>query len=178
MVETHMDIKLTEKDIWNSTIFFGLVGIVLFLLLAWLFRDAQFRKAPLPITLASGLFWGVLAALAFWLGWEVYYQYLYPAWVRPLGLLDAFLYALIGLGLWALAVRLPGSALLWFILFGAVEGVLEHILGIYGMHILDKVPWLKGLPAGPLLLFSFFEYIVYWDLTAGLAWLLQKIFYI
>lgn len=171
-----MEIRLTEKDIWNSTIFFGLVGIALFLVITWLVRDPAFRKAALPVTLASGIFWGVLSILVMWLGWDLYYRYFYPAWMRWLAPLNFILYGLIGLGLWALAVRLPGSALLWFILFGAAEGVLEHILGIYGMRILDKVPWLQGLPAGPLLLFSFFEYIVYWDLTAGLAWLLQRVF--
>jgi hypothetical protein len=171
-----MDIKLTERDIWNSTIFFGLIGVVLFLLLVWLYHEDRFRAAMLPISVASGVFWGVLSILVIWLGWDLYYQYFYPVWMRWLAPLNAILYALIGLGLWALAARLPGSALLWFILLGATEGVLEHLLGIYGLRILDKVPWLQGLPVGPLLLFSFFEYIVYWDLTAGLAFLLQRIF--
>lgn len=169
-----MEFQLTEKDVWNSTFILGVIGICLLFLVFWLYRDGSFRNTAFQLTLASGLFWGVLAILALWLGWEIYYQYLYPAWMRPLAALDIILYGLIGLGMWALAVRLPGSALLWFILFGAVEGVLEHILGIYGMHILDKVPWLQGLPAGPLLIFSFFEYIVYWELTVCLTWVLQR----
>ena len=169
-----MEIHLTEKDIWNSTIFFGTVGIILGLILLKVYPAGNFRENALQITLAAGLFWGVLATLLMWLGWDIYYQHLYPAWMRWLAPLDLILYALIGLGMWALAVWLPGSPLIWFIFFGAVEGVLEHILGIYAMHILDKVPWLQGLPAGPLLIFSFFEYTVYWGLTAGLAWVLQK----
>ena len=169
-----MEIRLTVKDVWISTIILGLIGFCLLFLVLWLYRDGSFRNSPFPLTLASGLFWGVLAILVLWLGWEIYYQYLYPSWMRPLAALDLILYALIGLGMWALAVRLPGSALFWFILFGAVEGVLEHILGIYAMHILDKVPWLQGLPAGPLLIFSFFEYIVYWELTISFAWVLQR----
>ena len=170
-----METKLTIKDVWNSTILFGLLGIALLGLLIWLYRNQSSIELSLQVTLASGLFWGVVAVLAFWRGWEFFYQFFYPAWVRPFAILDPIFYGLIGLGLWALAVKMPGIPVFWFVLFGAIEGLLEHILGIYGMHILDKVPWLQGLPTVPLLIFSFFEYLFYWSLTAGLALILDRL---
>jgi hypothetical protein len=63
----------------------------------------------------------------------------------------------------------------WFVVLGGLEGVAEHIFGIYALHILDKVPWLSGLPPMPLIIFSFFEYIVYWSLTAWLGLVLLKL---
>jgi hypothetical protein len=52
---------------------------------------------------------------------------------------------------------------------GGVEGIVEHIIAIYGFRILDKVPFLQGLDTFPVLIFSFFEYMVYWTLVAWLA---------
>jgi hypothetical protein len=169
-----MELKLTPKEIKNSTLACGVAGMLLLIPLAWIDRNGSLSSSWQVITLAGGIFWGTVAILALWLGWKLYYQYFTPSWVRPLAPLDGLLYAGITLGLWWLSNRLPGPGLLWFILLGALEGVLEHLLGIYGMKILDKVPWLKGLPAGPLLWFSFFEYILYWEIVAGLAWLLSR----
>jgi hypothetical protein len=169
-----VDFALTIRDLWNSTHFFGVLGVLLLALLVWLYRDGSFASSLFPIVLAGAIFWGIVATFALWLGWDRYYQYLYPTWVRPFAPLDALLYAGITFGLWVLAVKLPGLGILWFVLLGAIEGVLEHILGIYGMKILDKVPWLLGLPAAPVMVFSFFEYILYWDLVALLGWLLSR----
>jgi len=47
---------------------------------------------------------------------------------------------------------------------------LEHVFGIYGLHILDKVPWLQGISPFPVIVFSFFEYIVYWAIVAWMSY--------
>jgi hypothetical protein len=57
-----------------------------------------------------------------------------------------------------------------FLLLGGLEGILEHVFGIYGLHILDKVPWLQGTPPIPVIIFSFSEYIVYWAVVAWMAY--------
>jgi hypothetical protein len=45
--------------------------------------------------------------------WELYYRHFYPAWARWLIPLNVLLYGAIGLGMWWLALRLPGPAVLW-----------------------------------------------------------------
>lgn len=46
---------------------------------------------------------------------------------------------------------------------------------IYILRILDRVPLLQGLDPLPVLVFSFFEYVLYWALVAWLALGLFKI---
>jgi hypothetical protein len=115
------------------------------------------------------LFWGIVAIIATFGFWDLYYSYFYPSWIRWLVPLDLLLYGAIGLGIWWLALRLPGPAVMWFALLGGVEGILEHVLGIYGLRILERVPWLQGLAPLPILIFSFFEYALYWTLVAWLG---------
>jgi hypothetical protein len=174
-----MEIKLTTQDIWLSTLLFGVLGGLLLLPLLFLYKNTDFKASPWQVVLASALFWGALATVAIFGFWEVYYKYFVPAWLRWLAPLDCLLYGAVGLGMgWLaalLAARLGGPAVLWFVLIGGVEGVGEHLLGIYGFHILEKVPWLQGLPTLPLLIFSFFEYVLYWGLVAWLGWGLLKV---
>jgi hypothetical protein len=170
-----MDLKLTVQDIWTSTFIFGLAGFLLLIPLIFVFRTPAFQRSAWQTTAASGVFWGVMATIAIAIFWDGYYQYLFPAWARRWAPLDALLYAAIGLGLWWLACHLPTAAVFWFVLLGGLEGVAEHLLGIYGMHILEKVPMLQGAPAVPVIIFSFFEYILYWSIVAWLGFGLLKL---
>jgi hypothetical protein len=61
-----------------------------------------------------------------------------------------------------------------FCLLGGVESVLEHLVGIYGLGILDKVPLLRGVSSASALVFAFFEYIFYWGVVLGIAVLLGR----
>jgi hypothetical protein len=170
-----MDLKLSTQDLWTATALFGFLGLVSLAGLALATKNTTAERVSPAIPLASALFWGALGA-AFMLGyWDLYYAYFYPDWVRWLTPLNLALYALIGLGLWHLGNRMPGAPWLWFAALGSLEGVGEHLLGIYTLRILDKVPWLVGLSAGPVLVFSFFEYLLYWTLVAWLALGLSKL---
>jgi hypothetical protein len=164
-----MDIELTSREVWFSALLFGGLGLVLLVPLVLLFPDGAARDAAWPVGVASALLWGAVALVALLRFWDLYYGYFYPAWVRPLVPLDVLLYGATGLGLWWLALRLPGPAVLGFALLGGLEGVAEHLLGIYGFHILDRVPWLRGMAPLPVVVFSFFEYVVYWTLVGWLA---------
>ncbi|MEW6718400.1 MAG: hypothetical protein AB1345_12985 [Chloroflexota bacterium] len=170
-----MSIKLTTQDVWLSTFIFGASGFILLVPLLLKFRPTDVPHTTRVMVVASAIFWGLFAVVMVFRFWELYYQYLYPTWVRWVIPFSAVLYAAFGLGMWWLSQRLPWSGVLWFALLGGVEGVLEHILGIYGMNILEKVPFLEGLPIPPLLVFSFFEYILYWTLVAWLAFWMMKV---
>jgi hypothetical protein len=170
-----MDIKLTTQDVWMSTLLFGIAGLIILIPLAFVYRSNAFQRSALAISLSSTLFWGICATGAIILLWDFYYQYIFPTWSRWLAPLDAVFYGLVGLGMWWLALHLPGSPVVWFVILGGLEGVAEHVFGIYALHILDKVPWLSGLPPLPLIVFSFFEYTVYWGLTAWLGLMILKL---
>jgi len=165
-----MDFKLTTQDVWSSTLVLGLSGLLLLLPLAFIFRNDNFQRAGLPITLTSAIAWGIVAMVAFRFAWEFYYQYLYPQWARRLGFASALFYGPVALGMWWLSSRLPGSAVVWFAVIGGLEGVGEHLFGIYSLHILEKVPWLRGITPLPVVIFSFFEYILYWTAVAWIAY--------
>jgi hypothetical protein len=170
-----MDYKLTTHDVWLSTWIFGVLGLLALIPLVFLYREASFRATARPLAIATAIFWGILATAAFFGFWDLYYQYLYPDWTRWLAPLDTLLYAALGLGMWWLALRLPGPAIAWFAILGGLEGVIEHILGIYGLHILEQVPWLQEVTALPVLVFSFGEYVLYWSLVGWLAFGLTKV---
>jgi hypothetical protein len=165
-----VEIRLTSRHVWLSAVLCGGVSFLLLVPLLLVFKDEAFHRSALPVAGSSALFWGVVAVVAILRFWELYYVYFYPRWVRWLVPLDLLLYGAIGLGLWWLALRLPGPVVLSFVLLGGLEGVTEHVVGILVLRILDQVPWLHGLTPLPILIFSFFEYVLYWTLVAWLAW--------
>lgn len=165
-----VEIRLTSRHVWLSTWLCGGVSLLLLVPLLLIFEDEAFCRSALPAAGASAVFWGIVAVFAVRRFWELYYVYFYPRWIRWLVPLDLVLYGAIGFGLWWLALRLPGPVVLSFVLLGGIEGVVEHVVGILGLRILDRVPWLHGLAPLPILIFSFFEYVLYWTLVAWLAW--------
>jgi hypothetical protein len=172
-----MDLRLNSRQVWFSALIFGALAPLLAVPLVLVLPASALRGAALPVAVASALFWGTVAVVAVYRFWELYYQYLYPAWMRWLAPLDVLLYGAIGLAIWWLAVRLPGPAVLWFVLLGGIEGIAEHVLGIYGLRILEKVPWLNGVKPAPVLAFSFVEYMVYWALVGWLAFGLNRLLF-
>jgi len=170
-----VEIHFTSQDYWRGAVLAAIGSLILATPLAFVFTPGIFQKSALAIGISSALFWGTMAVLAFRSFWEIYYKYLYPTWMRYLSPLDTLFYATIGLGMWWLAIRLPGPSVLWFLLLGGCESLIEHLFGIYILHILEKVPALRGVAATPALVFAFFEYIVYWAITCWLAFALIKI---
>jgi hypothetical protein len=164
-----MDQRLSNQEVWIATFLFIVMDILTLSPLIFVLRKIPAPDLLQPIGLASALFWGLLVIFFLFRGWDLYYRFFYPKWIRWLAPLDIPLYGAIGLGLWWLASYLPGTTVFGFVLFGGMEGIAEHILGIYGFRILDKVPWLKDVKALPALVFSFFEYVFYWALVAWLA---------
>lgn len=168
-------LQVTSQDIWLTTLLFAALDAVILVPLFILFKVSIFPVAWWPVVGGSALFWGVVSVVAAASFWDLYYRYIYPPWLRPLMPLDIVLYAIIGLVIWYLALRLAIPPPLAFALLGGAQGVTEHLFGIYVLRILDKVPWLRGVPPLPVVVFSFFEYVLYWTLVLWLALGLVKL---
>ncbi|MBI5956200.1 MAG: hypothetical protein HY871_04285 [Chloroflexi bacterium] len=170
-------LRVTSQDIWLTTLLFAALDAVIIVPLFILFKVNIFQVAWWSVVGGSALFWGVVSVVAAARFWDLYYRYIYPSWLRPLMPLDIVLYAIIGLVIWYLALsRLVGTPPpLAFALLGGAQGIAEHLFGIYVLRILDKVPWLQGVPPLPVIVFSFFEYVLYWTLVLWLALGLVKL---
>jgi hypothetical protein len=164
-----ISIRLTAQDLKLSTLIFGFLAILITTPLHLIFERDLFRIALLPITIASAIFWGIVSTIFIFGYWDLYYRYFYPSWIRPFAPLNLILYSSIGFGLWWLTSRQTLPVIWTFAALGGLQGVLEHTLAIYGFRILDKVPLLEELKPMPVLVFSFFEYALYWSLVAWIA---------
>jgi hypothetical protein len=164
-----MNLKLTERDVWLSTLVFGVIGVLLSLPLEFIFSDERFAIAARSTALGSAVFWGIMSVVLMGRYWDIYYRYIYPDWMRSIRISNVLLYAAFGLGMWKLALAFENQLVLVFCILGGLEGVAEHIFAVYGLHVLEKVPFLQGLKPFPVILFSFFEYIAYWSVVAWLA---------
>ena len=169
-----MEYKLTNQDVWLSTMIFIVLDIFILVPLVLKFDYPKDKDIVWFVGGVSALLWGIFGTLVIYGFWEFYYQYLFPQWMRWLAPVDAILYGAIGLALWWLAGRFHAANLLWFVLLGGLEGILEHLVGIYLMQILDKVPWLEGISPSSVLVFSFFEYIFYWSIVAWFIFVFSK----
>lgn len=167
-----MNQKLTHREVRLSTLVFGVIACLLLIPLVFLFSDERFSIAARSITLASAVFWGIMSIVFMGRYWQSYYHYIYPDWMRLISPLNTLLYAGIGLGLWRLTTVFENRLIILFSTLGGLEGVVEHVFAVYGLNVLEKVPWLEGLTPLPVILFSFFEYIAYWSAATWLAFAL------
>jgi len=168
-LERTMDLRLTDRDVWLSTLLFAVIGGALLIPMPSLYSNERLSQSFHPIALGSALFWGLLAILLMGRYWHLYYRYIYPDWMRSIAPLNTILYAAFGIGIWQITLSFPGPRILVFCILGGLEGILEHIFAVYLLRVLEKVPFLEGLKPLPVILFSFFEYLAYWAVVAWTA---------
>lgn len=166
---------LSTADVRSSTLAFGLLACMLSIPLVLLQAQVVFSRSWITLVAASAVFWGIVSMLASKYFWGSYYVYIYPPWLRRLFPLNLVLYSLIALVMWFFVKQLGFNVVISFLILGGLEGILEHIIGIYGLDILEKVPWLVGLDPLPILAFSFVEYVFYWSLVIWLVLAFQAI---
>jgi hypothetical protein len=170
------DIKIASETFWLCAFVTALIGVGLVLFLARRIPPARFRQLHGPIVLAAAVFWVSYGLLLFDLAWESYYAKFLPDPAdRSLArsLLELLVYPPIGLLLWWLALRLPGNPTVNFCLLGGLQSVPEHLWGIYGLAMLEHVPFLQEASPVSVLAFAVPEYILYWGSVLSLALLLQ-----
>jgi len=153
------------------TLIWALVDMGLLVLLLWRAKPEWFQRSGWLMAISSAIFWGIFAISLYQIFWDRYYSHFVPEYVRWLTPAAAIEYGLVGWLLWWIAKKLPGNPVLTFCLLGGLESIPEHLLGIYGFKILD-IPILQGMTPLSVLVFAFFEYILYWGAVVALAGLL------
>jgi hypothetical protein len=162
---------MTERlSILENTPLFTVFALLVVAFVVWRIRAAGFRQIQrLHFALAAILFWGSLATILILSVWDSYYAHFAPPAYKILAPVASILvYPLWSLALRWLAIRLPGSPAASFCLLGGLQGVIEHWVAIYRLNIL-KAPMLQDSPPAAVLVFAFFEYIVYWGIVLILA---------
>jgi len=167
---------LTSSLFFKGAASFGLFGLLLLFPLGRAWPADAFRKGRRAVVMGASIFWlgfTFVFEQAFWAG---YYQFFYPEWMKW-GILAVALivFPAMAFAFHWLACRLPKHPLIWFCLLVGLEAVTEHIVAWYGTGLPDKVPYLTGLPLFPILVFAFFEYLVYWAIALWLAWFLTRL---
>ena len=64
--------------------------------------------------------------------------------------------------------------MLWFCALGGLEAIPEHLVGIYRLDILE-IYLLHGSMADDILIFAYFEYVVYWSIVLILALIIDRL---
>ncbi len=129
---------------------------------------AKFSQLAIPLTFTTFIFWSALWTIVLWLAWDWFYGFLFPSWVRLAAPALGLVYAPIGLLIWALS-RKMGSPVAIFCLFGGLEGIISHTWAIFGLNLIQKIPLMGSATAVPVLVFAFFEKILYWSLILGIS---------
>lgn len=165
-----------ENDLWMSTLWFGLAGILLYLPLFRLLPAQSFRESRRAVVMGASLFWLAFTTVLVDLIWEYYYRFFYPGWMKWGAALIAFiLYTVYAFACHWLACRLPAHPMIWFCLFTGLLAANEHFIAWNFARIPEKVSILAGMPLVPTMIFAFFEYQVYWAGALWLAWILLKL---
>jgi len=160
--------RVTGMDLLLRTALLVVLDGLLLALLVWRITRPRFRSLRWPLVASAALCWGTFAVVMLNLTWEMYYQHFYTPLSRTLAPLAGLFYAVVALGMWWLARKLALNPVAGFFLLAGVEGVLEHLFGIYVLDILS-VPILADMSPAAILVFAFFEYILYWGAVLGLA---------
>ncbi len=122
----------------------------------------QFRRLPWAVLITTFIFWAILWTGVLWLAWDWFYGFIFPTWLRAAAPLLGLVYAPIGLLMWGIAAR-NRTPVVTFCLLGGVEGILSHTWAIFGLDLLQKIPLLGNSTPLPVLVFAFFEKVLYWS---------------
>jgi hypothetical protein len=170
------DARVTTEVLWKAALIFAPVDAVFVALLAWSVDAATFRSLRRALVVTTTVFW-----FAMWLVmtsgvfWDSVYRYVFPAgarWLIPP--LYGLLFGGVAWAFWRLALRLPGRPVVNYCLLGGVWGSLTHVWAIY-RGILEKPPMLRGASPVAAVVFPFFEFVLYWCITAFVALLAHRI---
>jgi hypothetical protein len=161
---------------YRSALVALLISLAMLLPLGRLLPPGIFRSNRRAVLMGASIFWLGFSLLITRVAWSGYYRYFYPAWMSwGVLLLAVIVFPGLAFAFHWLACRLPGHPLGWFCLFAGLEAVLEHAIAWAGLDLPARVPLLAGASLGPILVFAFFEYQIYWAVALWIAWWLTRL---
>ncbi len=168
------DLKVTTEVLWRGAIIVAFIDAGFVYLLSRTVKASAFLACKQPLVVTMMLFW-----LLMWAGmvsflWNPVYHYVFPEWSRWfIPPVYAVLFGFIAYFFWWLAQRLPGNPVLAFLFLGGLWGSVTHVWAIF-RGILDKPPILQGASPIPTVVLPFFEFIFYWCVILGIAFLFHR----
>jgi len=157
------DLKVTTEILWKGALFFSIVDVVFVIILIKLIKVDEFRRMKKNLLVIMFFFFlilfGTIMSIVFW---DSVYSYVFPEWARwIIPPVYGLLFALAGLFFRWLSFKLPGNAVIYFIISGGLWGIITHFLAIQ-RGLLDKVPMLQGSSPIAACGIATFEFIFYW----------------
>ena len=117
------------------------------------------------LAILGGVFFLLVWISVLWWGWDWFYSYIFPEWAcYLLPIIFGIGYFLLALGIGWLSLKLPGNPAITWCILGGVEGLLSHIVAIYGLGAASKPPIMQGTDPFAVLIFAVFEKAFYWSL--------------
>ena len=168
------DVHITTQILLIGTGMFILLDAITIPFLVWRVKATTFGKSRWVLVLVAGAVWFGIWYWAIDNFWGTVYIYIFPAWARDwippvYGLVNA----VIGLGLWKLAMWTKYPSIV-FCLLGGIWGILGHIWAVF-QGLFTKPPMLQGASPVAAVLISFFEYVFYWCVIAAIAALIASL---
>ena len=159
------DAHVTTPLIWTCTGIVMVLDVMLILLARRFINRDQFSRLRWLLAMVGGVFFFLVWISVLWWGWDWFYSYIFPEWARYLlPLIFGIGYTLLALGMGWLSLRLPGKPAVTWCILGGVEGLLSHIVAIYGLGAASKPPIMQGTDPFAVLIFAVFEKAFYWSL--------------
>jgi hypothetical protein len=170
------EVKVTTEILWKGALYFALIDVVFIAILTRLIKPADFHKMKWRLVVIMAIFFfalfGVIASYVFW---DSVYCYVFPAWVRwIMPPVYGLLFASYGLFVWWLSFHLRTNAVMNFVFFGGLWGIITHIWAVY-RGILEKPPMLQGASPIAAITIAAFEFMFYWCVCLSLTFLMQQI---
>jgi len=169
------DVKVTTEILWKAALIFAPIDAVFVAILAWRIDNRTFRSLKRTLIVTTALFWFAmwLVMTSGWF-WDAVYHYVFPGWARWfIPPVYGLLFGGVAWLFWHFAQLIPGRSVVNYCILGGLWGALSHMWAI-SRGILDKPPMLQGVAPIAAVVFPIFEFILYWCITVGVAWLVHR----
>jgi hypothetical protein len=173
-----LDIHLTSTLMWRGTLIAAILDALLLSIVVRLAPPATFRKLKWSAPVVTAVVYAGLWAWVLWGSfWDLVYGYLFHPSARWLGPpAYGLLFGLAAAGFWRLALRLPGNPVVTFCVLGGLASLPGHLFAIYGRHMFELVPMLRGVSPLSALVFGIFEFIFYWSVITLIAVMVDRVY--
>ena len=171
------EIKITSCLLFQGTMVFGAVDVILITLIYLWIKPPVFSQMKWEIIGVTFLVWSMIWVFVLSIFWDSVYTHVFPGWAKTwIPIIFGTLMGVFSYIFWRLSNKLKNFQLPFFFLLTGLWGVLTHSWAIQ-RGILTKPPMLIGSSPNSALTIAFFEYVFYWCVIVILAKLISQIFH-